>query len=509
MAAFALSNLTGLVRLVLVSGAFGTSPPMEAFTAANRPAEALFQLIAGGALGSAFIPTFTGLLAKEQGERAWKLASAIANWVFLILMAASLLAAVFAPQIVRYLLAPGFASDPEQMELTIRLMRLMLPTAVVFGLSGLVMGILNSHQVFLVPALTPSMYNLGIIFGVLVLSRSMGIYGLAAGVLIGAVLHLVLQIPSLLRLKGSYHLELGFDLPEVFHVARLMGPRLLGVAVVQLNFWVNINLASHMPEGSVNGLTYAFTLMLMPQAIIAQSIAIAALPTFSAQVALGKLDEMRSSLATSLRGVLLLSLPASLGLVILREPLVELLFERGVFGEESTRLVAWALLWYGLGLVGHSVVEVMARSFYALHDTRTPVLVGGVAMGLNVIFSFLFSALFSQAGLLPHGGLALANSLATALEMVGLLVLMRSRLDGLQGVHILHGLLGAGVAGLVMAAGLWFWLQAAADLPAWITALGGVVVGGGLYGAAVFALRVDEVRSLAGWVLGRARLVKF
>ena len=210
--------------------------------------------------------------------------------------------------------------------------------------------------------------------------------------------------------------------------ARLMAPRLLGVAVVQLNFWLNTFLASFQPEGSLAAITFAFPLMIMPEAAIAQSIAIAALPTFSAQVARGKLAEMRASLAATLRGVLFLAIPAAVGLILLRFPLVNMIYQRNAFDETSTQMVAWALLWYAAGLVGHSVVEIVSRSFYALHDTKTPVFVGVGAMGLNLGFSFLFSALFSRIGWMPHGGLALANSFATTLEMVLLLVLMRRRL---------------------------------------------------------------------------------
>ncbi len=250
MAAFLFSQLIGLVRQILVLRAFGTSAQMDAFSAANRVSETLFVLVAGGALASAFIPTFTGLLTHERRRLAWKLASAVANLSLIILTVGASLAAVFAPQIVRYVLAPGFAADPGQVALTVQLLRLMLPSAVLFGLSGLVMAILNSNQVFLVPALTPSMYQIGLIFGVLVLVPRQGIFGLGWGVLIGASLHLALQIPTLLRQHGRYFPTLGLDMPEVGEVARLMGPRLLGVAVVQLNFWINTTLASGMPVGS-------------------------------------------------------------------------------------------------------------------------------------------------------------------------------------------------------------------------------------------------------------------
>ena len=496
MVAFVISNLAGLTRQILVARAFGTGLEMEAFNAANRVAETLFNLVAGGALASAFIPTFTGLLTQEYREKAWRLASSVGNLVLFILVVIAGLAAIFAPQIVRYILAPGFSADPVKEALTVDLLRLMLPSAVIFGLSGLVMGILNSHQVFFIPALTPSMYQFGMIFGVLVLSPSMGIYGLAWGVVIGASLHFLLQAPALWRQRGRYFPTLGLEMPEVREVARLMGPRLLGVAVVQLNFWVNTRLASQQPEGSVTGVVLAFTLMLMPQAAIAQSIAIAALPTFSVQYALGKLEEMRASLAASLRGILLLAIPASLGLIFLRKPLIVLLYQRGEFDANSTDLVAWALLWYAAGLVGHCLVEILARAFYAMHDTKTPVLVGVAAMSLNVIFSFLFSNLFWRVGWAPHGGLALANSLATGLEMVVLLVLMRRRLSGLEGQSVVLAGFQAALGGLAMSLVLWLWLLQTLQQPGWLMVGGGILIGAVVYAIGLLSLKVREAQVL-------------
>ena len=453
--AFIISNSVGLLRQILVANAFGTQAEMEAFNAANRVAETLFNLVAGGALSSAFIPAFAALLVnREERERAWRLAAHVGNSVLAVTIIIGALAALFAPWIVRNILAPGFATDPYKEQLTIDLMRLMLPSAVIFGISGLVMGILNSNQIFLLPALAPAMYQLGMIFGVLVLAPRLGIYGLAWGVVLGAGLHLGLQTPALFRLGGRYSPGFGLGSPDVREVLRLMGPRLLGVAVVQLNFWINTRLASQFVEGSVTGVVLAFTLMLMPQAAIAQSIAIAALPTFSTQAAQKRLGEMRHSLASSLRGALLFSIPASIGLVLLRKPIIATLYQRGQFDARSTELVAWALLWFGIGLVGHALVEILSRAFYALHDTKTPVFIGILAMSLNVIFSYTFTWVFAQVGWMPHGGLALANSTATGLEALALLYLMRRRLDGIEGGYIIEGAARALIAAAVMAAAL-------------------------------------------------------
>ncbi len=506
MVALVISNLIGLLRQILVAGAFGTQADIDAFNAANRVSETLFTLIAGGALASAFIPVFTDLITHEKRRAAWKLASSVANLILVALILASILAAIFAPWIVRNILAPGFADNPAQEQLTITLLRLMLPSAILFGLSGLLMGVLNSNRVFFIPALAPAMYQLGMIFGLIVLVPYLGIYGLAWGVVIGAALHLGLQIPYLFRLHGKYFPTFGLDDPAVHEVVRLLLPRLFGVAVVQLNFWINTRIASRLTEGSLTGIVIAFALMLVPQAAIAQSVAIAAMPTFSAQVALGKWDQMRSSLAASLRGVLYLSVPAAFGLILLRQPIITLLYQRGEFDERSTQLVAWALLWFAVGLVSHSLVEVLARAFYALHDTRTPVLVGVAAMSLNVLFSFVFTALFAQIGWMPHGGLALANSVATTIEMGGLLILMRRRLSGLEGGSIGRGALQAFIAGGVMSVFLWVWIAQTSGSSVWLVVLGGVVIGALVYGILLLVMGVQEIRALIDMVLRRLKI---
>ncbi len=501
MAAFVLSNLVGLARQIVVSQAFGTSAAIDAYNAASRLPDLLFNLVAGGALGSAFIPTFTGFLAQGKRERAWRLASAIANLVVLVLTATAILAWVLAPFIVRHLLAPGFT--PAQQALTVSLLRILLLSPIIFGLSGLLMGILNAHQHFLLPALAPTMYWLGMIFGVLVWSPRYGIYGLAWGAVLGATLHLAVQIPGLIRLPGRRYLPtLSLHDPAVREVGRLMAPRVLGVAIVQLNFWVNVVLASAQPEGSLTAIQIAWAVMTMPQVVIAQAIAIAALPTFSAQVARGEMDAMRRSLAATLRGVVFLSLPAAVGLILLRKPVVAVLFQRGAFDAHSTELVAWALLWYAAGLVAHSVVEIVSRAFYAFHDTKTPVLVGSVAMGLNLVFSVGFVALFRAIGWMPHGGLALANSLATTLEMFGLLVLMRRRLQGLQGRETLTGLAQAILATAAMTAVLLVGLHGLASRGSLVQIALLIPLGALVYGVALWLTGAPEPRAVVA-ALGR------
>ena len=497
MAGFTLSSLIGLLNRMLYSGVFGTGVSLDAFFSANRVPDILFNLMAGGALASAFIPMFATLLTQNNRPGAWRLASGIGNLLILGLGLAAALVWMAAPWIVPNLLVPGY-DDPAQIELVVNLLRIQLIALVLFGISGLVMSILNAHQRFALPALAPSLNWLGWIIGIFLFVPRFGIYGLAWGVVLGALLHLLIQLPGLHGLQARYSPTLGTKDPAVREVGKLMVPRVFGVAVVQLNFLVNIILASTMVEGSLAGITLGFAIMLMPQIVIAQAIAIAALPTFSAQVARGQISQMRESLATTLRAVFFLSLPASIGLLILRRPIVSMLFERGEFDSRSTDLVAWALLWFAAGLVGHALVEIISRAFYALRDTRTPVFVGAAAMGLNIILSLTLSVGFARIGWAPLGGLALANTIATVLEALILLWLMRDKLDGLAFPRVRRGLVATAAASVVLAIFLVLWSGGTSGSSVWLIGVGGAVFGAGIYWLAALLFRAPEARALPG-----------
>jgi len=498
MALFVVSRVLGLVRQMVVGALFGTSGDLDAYLAANRISDTVFMIVAGGALGSAFIPTFADHLAKKDHAEAWRLASAIVNLALIVLTSAVALMAVFAPVLVRTVIAPGF--DPSQQALTVSLLRLMLISSVIFGVSGIVMAALNAHQHFLLPALAPSVYNLSIIGGALLLGPRLGVLGMAVGVVVGAALHLLVQVPGLLRYGARYVPTLGLDNPGVREVGRLMAPRVLGTAITQLNFVVNNSLASGLGEGAVSAITYAWLLMLLPQGVFAQAVGTAAFPTFAAQVARGERAEMRSTLAATLRTVFSLCLPATVGLLVLGRPLVGLLFERGAFEASSTEAVAWALSFYALGLVGHAGLEIIARAFYALHDTFTPVWVGGLAMGLNVALSLTLPGLFGLAGWPPHAGLALANSVATLLELVVLLLLIQRRMNGLEGQQTLTAFAKSGLASLAMGAALMGWQAVLPDAGALVLGGGGLVLGAAVYLGAALLLRVEELWAVVGLI---------
>jgi putative peptidoglycan lipid II flippase len=522
MFAFALSQVAGLVRQILFTRAFGPDP-RDAFTAANTYPNIIFNLVAGGALASAFVPTFSGLLAKDDRRGAWRLASSITNLVMLILAGLSLLSAVLAPQIVGSILAPH--SSTAQQALMVQLLRPLLITSTVFGVSGLLMGILNAYQRFLLPSLTSTMYWTGMVIGLIFFVPSMGILGVAWGAVLGSLLHLAIQLPDLLRLRDRrYTPTLGLGDPTVREVAILMGPRLFSVAAVQLSLLVSTRITTGLQSGSVFAPTSAFSIMTVPLIVIGSSIGTASLPTFSAQFARGAIDELRQSFTATLRGILLLSIPATVGLILLRTPLITFLFQRGEFDAQATQQVAWALLWYTLGLVFFTVVEIVTRVFFAMHNTMTPVIVGVIAMVLTIFFSYLFTAWFAHIGWMPLGGVALAATVGQAIETVTLFVLLRRKLNGVNGIELLKSV-GAALLGCLPMAGLllaWTWLfghltaaltkignalhLSGTTFQAGIITLGGVLLGGLVYGIALVLLRVPEVHTVVlavRWRLSR------
>jgi len=491
MALFVVSRALGLAREMVIGAVFGTSAEYDAYLAAARIPDLLFSLMAGGALASAFIPTLAGYFARDDAEGGWRLASAVVNLVLVVLTLAAGLAWAVAPGLVATVLAPGF--PPPQQALTISLMRMMLVAPVLFGVSGVVMGILNTRQHFLLPALAPSLLNLSLIAAAGLLASRLGARALALGYVLGAVLHLAVQLPGLPRVGARYHPVFTLSDPGVREVLRLMAPRVLGLAAVHLNFLVNTNIASRLGDGAVSALNYAWLLMLLPQGVFAQAVATAAFPTFAEQAARGERASMRHTLATTLRMVFFVTVPAAVGLLVLRRPLVALLFERGAFQAASTDAVAWALAFYALGLVGHAGVEIVVRAFYALHDTWTPVWVGGLAMSLNVVLSLTLPGVFAWMGLPAHGGLALANSVATLLEMGGLMVLLRPRLGGVEGrvlgASVARSGLAAGAMGLLLA----LWQRALPGASGAVVGAGGILLGAGAYLLAAVLIGMDEI----------------
>ncbi len=503
------SRVAGLLREIFVRQNLGvTSIDATAFDIASRFPETIFLIVAGGAIGSAFIPTFTAYFARDDEPGAWRLFSSIINLVLVATTIVSVLVMIFADPIVEFFYAENIAAQPELLTTTVFLLRIMLLSPIIFGVSGVIMAALNARQHFLLPALAPTLYNLGIIAGGLI-GQNTGIgitTGLALGTVLGAAMHLLIQIPGLRREHAHYTATLSMRDPGVRQVLWLMAPRVLGLSFSEVNKYIILFLTGSMQLGSLPALNAAFRLLIMPQGILGQALGIAAFPTLAALAAQSAIREMRQILSDSLRLILFLGLPATVLMMMLAQPFVTILYERGLFDAEATEWVSWALLFYAVGLVALTAIEVIARSFYALNDTLTPVLVGGLQIltmwGLSLWFR---DSVFPALGWLPLGALALGFSLSNILEMIVLLLLLRRKMDGINGRSLASGLWRMGLAAVLMALAIWPVLSLTSEQAVWIRAIGGTLIGGLVYLLACWLLRVEEWRRVSSTVWGRIR----
>ena len=436
------SRLLGWIRLLVIGSQFGASRELDAYFAAFRIPDAIFQLVVAGALSAALIPVFSSYRARGQEGEAWKLASSVINLVLIALAGLSLIMAIFAPVFVP-IVAPGF--DAPTTELTIRMTRVMLISPVLIGMGAVVSGILNSYQQFTVPAIAPLLYNIAIIAAAIFLAPIMGVEGLAVGVAIGSLAHLAVQLPNLARVGQRYDLTIGLRHPGVRRVAWLMGPRTLGLAAGQINFLVSTVLASGLAAGSLTAYNYAFQLSQIPVGVIGVSIAVALFPTLSQDAALGRIGAIRRQVANAVRVLIFVAAPLTAIMVVLREPLTSVFYQYGLFGQSDADRTASALLFFALGLVGHIVVHVLTRAFYAMQDTKTPVAWAIIAVAINVP---LMAVLVGPMGV---EGLALALSISSVLEVIGLLWFLRRRIESVDEQAILRTVARSGVAALAAA----------------------------------------------------------
>jgi putative peptidoglycan lipid II flippase len=497
------SRVLGWVRLVVIGSQFGASRELDAYFAAFLIPDAIFQLLIAGALFTALVPVFVSLRTRDQDIEAWRLASSVINALVLALAGLSLVMALFAPALVP-LVAPGF--DAPTTELAVRLTRIMLLSPVFIGLGAVVTGLLNSYNNFAVPALAPLVYNVSIILAAIFVAPFLGVEALALGVVVGSLLHLAIQLPSLRKVGSRYDLIMDLRSPAVRSVALLMGPRTLGLAAGQLNLIVSTVLASGLREGSVTAYNYAFQLSQIPVGIVGVSIAVALFPTLSRDAALGNVSEIRRQVSGALRIITFIALPLTAIMVVLREPLTSTIVQYGLFDEQAADRTAGALLFFALGLAAHSAVQILVRAYYAMHDTRTPVLWAVIAVALNIpLMSFL-------VGPMGIEGLALSISVTASVEVLGLIWALRGDLKRIDGQAILRSVARAFVASvaaaLLMLGGLSV-LEGA--VPAFVEAPTGrlltlVLLGGA--GIAIFvlvagALRSPELNTLRGLLLRR------
>ncbi len=506
-----LSRVIGLGRLMFVRPTLGAGTlEAEAFEIANRIPETVFLIVAGGAVGAAFIPTFAAYFERGDERGGWLLFSRVLNLILTAVTILALLAMVFADDLILFLAEAKVADNPALLPLTVLLMRIMLLSTIIFGASSVIMATLNARQHFFLPALAPSIYNLGIILGGVVwlaAGRPLTAVGFAVGTVAGALGHLLIQLPGLKIKQARYTPSFKINDPGVIQVLRLMAPRVLGLSFSQINLIIITLLTNSLVWGSLVALNTAFRLIILPQGIIGQALGIAAFPTMAALAARSAYEEIRQILVDSLRLLVFLGLPAAVIFMILGGQIITILFERGMFDAEATQLATNALFFYALALIPLMALEVTARTFYALKDTWTPVLAGAAQIlfmwGLSV---WLSQAVFPSLGLPGLGGVALGFSISNFLEAGLLLWLLRRKIGGIDGRSLINGFWRMGLAGVGMAGAIILISRMLADTHIVLQLLLGPLAGGVIYVGLCYLFRLAELRRVLEY--GRRRLVR-
>ncbi len=508
------SRVLGLVRDQVMAFLFGAGDQMDAFNVAFRIPNLVRDLFAEGAMSAAFVPTFTRRLTLDGREKAWHLGSLVINALIAATGLIVLVGIAFAWPITGWY-AGAYASVPGKLGLTVSLTRIMFPFLMLVAVAAALMGMLNSLHRFFVPAIAPALFNVGAIVCTIALAGVMPMLGLpmivapAIGVLVGGAGQILAQWPALHREGFRYRPV--FDLRDegLRQVLLLMGPGVVGLAAVQINLLINTILATDEGTGAVSALNFAFRVMYMPIGLFGVSIATAVLPSISRHAARNEIAEVRGTVSNGLRLMLMLNVPAMVGLVALASPIVALIFQHGRFTAANTAATAASLIYYAPGLVGYSAVKIAVPSFYALRDSRTPVMVSVATVAINIILNVTLVRVMS------FRGLALGTAISAIFNASVLLWLLRGRLGGLEGRRLATALAKISVASLVMGiaawashAGLEVWLPSPSLLVRLARVGMAIVIALGVLDAMAHALRIAEFSEARRLVASRlARLM--
>lgn len=441
-----LSRILGYLKDMVLAKYFGATGLSDAFFVAFRIPNLLRELFAEGSMSAAFIPVLTEYNTKEGFPEAKRLVRITFTFLFIVVGLTCLIGIIFTPQIVT-VIAPGFLKDPSRFDQTVLLTRIMFPFLLFISLASIAMGALNARKVFFMPALAPATLNVTIILVVLIFARHLEepIVIVAVGVTVGGLVQFLFQLPSFFKAGYDLRPDLYFRHRGLKKILLLLMPATMGMAVAQINIFISTILASYLPQGSITYLYYSMRLIQFPIGIFGVAMGMAVLPMLSEHAARGDTEKMREDLSFSLRFLFFITVPAMAGLITLREPIVNLLFQRGVFDYIATKGTSEALLFYSFGIWAIVGVRVLTATFYSLQDTRTPVKVAVIAMMTNIIFSILLMRF------LRHSGLAFANSLASILNLTLLFFLLRRRLRRVDGRRIIKSLLKTSIASFLMA----------------------------------------------------------
>jgi putative peptidoglycan lipid II flippase len=503
------SRVLGLVRDLALAHVFGAGNEMDAYTVAFRFPNLLRDLFAEGAMSAAFVPTFTRVLTIEGRAAAWRLGNLVITALLLVTGAIALLGMLFAWPIVSFA-AAQYASVPGKLELAVALARVMFPLLTLIAVAVGLMGMQNSLRRFFVPAFSPAMFNIGTLATMAVLIpvfRAHGvrpIFAVAIGTLVGGVGQAVIQWPGLRREGFRFRPRIDWRDSRLREVLVLMGPGTMALAAVQINMLVNTMLATSQGEGAASCLNFAFRVMYLPIGIFGLSVATAAIPALSLDAARGDADGVRTTFSSALRMMLVLNVPATVGLMVLASPIVALLFEHGSFTAAAASGTAAALICYAPGLIGYSAVKLAAPTFYALRDSRTPVVIGAVSVAVNAVLSV---ALVRVLGV---RGLALGTALASIFNATALLWLLRRRLGSIDGRRVALAVGKVGIAALAMAAAAWagergmeLLIPGHSTLAKLAHVVAGIGLGVAVLVASARALRIAEFESAVAAVRAR------
>jgi putative peptidoglycan lipid II flippase len=506
------SRLLGLAREQIFAALFGGGAAMDAFTAAFRIPNLLRDLFAEGALSTAFVTTFSKTIARSGDAAAWKLANKVATMTIMVLGLICMAGMVFSTQLVD-VLAPGF--DPDKAALTARLTRIMFPFILLVSMAALVMGMLNAKSVFGIPAMASSFFNLGSIVGGVSLGYWIdphfgrgALIGLAIGTLFGGALQLAVQLPPLGKLGYRYHPDFRWRDAGVVSILALMGPSVIAASTTQFNVLVNSMFASTLGDGAIFWLAIAFRLMQLPLGLFGVALGTVTLPLLSRLVVAGQMDAFRSELARAMRLAFLLTVPSTLGLMMLAEPIISVLYQHGKFNAYQAAQAAGALRFYAIGLAGYAALKVLVNAFYALDRRKTPMMVSFLAVAVNLLFNWIFTFRLGWG----HRGLAFSTGCVATLNFLILYALMHRHLRGLESRRMLI-LLGksaiAAAALFAVCAASSHWLLADwATQPFWSklsALLGTVIVGALVFGACGAALHIEEIDTLLAAIKRRLR----
>lgn len=502
------SRVLGLVREQIFAGMFGAGYAYDAFVVAFRIPNLLRDLFGEGALSAAFVTVFSDYDAKRGENATWQLAGTVLTF-FAVFLSLLTLAGIYLTPIIVNLLAPGFQLVPGKSELTVHLTRIMFPFLIFIALAAVVMGILNTRGRFFVPAMASSFFNLGSIIGGVSLALLFprigqpAIAGMAWGTLIGGLFQLLIQLPSLRRVGFTFRPRLTLWDPGLKRVLLLMLPATIGLSATQINIFVNTNFAASCAEGSVSWLNYAFRLVQLPIGIFGVAFSIAVMPLLGRQAAEKDLTGLQQTFNSSLIMVLSLTIPATAGLVLLAEPVIRLIFEHGAFNASDTGRTAEALAYYALGLFAYSAVKVMVPVFYALGQTRYPVIGSFIAVAANIIIITL------TIGHFQHKAIALSTSCSMTLNFLFLGLVLYRRLEGFSLRPLLAGSGKIAAASLVMAGAVWAlktWLSSLlhGGIALQVLAVLGIIGAGALvYYLILLSLKLPELTIVTEKILQR------